>query len=215
MVSIHGYDTAYSNLADSDIPNPLTYFDFWIIPEGQSTPIKINKDEYKNLSKNTNDKNSIINKLRDYPMFFSLLQKYPHLYNQLNDYKGSVIVFKQFNKLPNRYDTFQIENMMKYHISKSILSIDQLKNRKLRIKTLLDNQFIILYNKPLRNVGSQKTLNDCTSLENIDNKWIENQKVFEDEQYTVNDKIINKIIECSNGTIYEIDTSLDMDYYQF
>ena len=31
MVSIHGYETAYSNLANSDIPDPLSYFKFWIL----------------------------------------------------------------------------------------------------------------------------------------------------------------------------------------
>jgi hypothetical protein len=242
MVSIHGYENAYSALAESDIPDPLTYFKFWTIPEGYESPEKLKKYmEYEKKKSIKNSSNNLdIPKLKkmssmmqyissnsDYKLFYELLCKFPLVYDQINEYKGSVFLFKNTSLIPNRYDTFQIENMVKYHITKTILYFDQLKNKMTRVKTLLDNQFAIIDNKPVRAVGSQyDTCNnkgqcDCTTLVPTTNgKWIEyipqlNQGVFNVIDADGKEHAIEKIIECDNGLIYCISDPLSISYYQF
>ncbi len=123
---------------------------------------------YFQSRKLTNTITDVLNARPDCKIFNSLLKQYPVLYNQLRDYKGSAFVFTdqgaQTIKL-NRYDTFQLENLMRYHTSKTVLYYDQLKNKKLRVKTLLDNQFIVVHNPSRYPVGSQDQSDGlCTKI---------------------------------------------------
>lgn len=230
MTSLYGYNTAYSSLADNNIPIPLNYEKFWIIPEifDNNKSKDNNKDnkskDNKNNTKLTNTIIDVLSKRNDISVFLDLLLLYPNCLNQINMYKGVVFAFtndaaKEL-KL-NRYDPFQLENLMRYHCSKTILAFDQLKNRKTKIKTMLDNQFLIVNNPPLREVGSQDPkLPDCTLLISNGDTWTESTQtlnqgpfyIYSDEK---NKGVIKEIIECDNGIIYIIDKVLSLSYYQF
>lgn len=322
MTAIHGYSTAYSNLADSNIPNPIDYTKFWIIPEifdskrptttiglpesniqdkasggGYETmgtisrrPTPQNEAQYMknkikdlmNISKDqtnyykskrlTNTIVDVIASRPDTQIFNKMLQMFPTVYSQMSEYKGSAFVFvdgtpqvlsetrftgsnatRHANDLGdpivlqqatgaqtltlNKYDTFQLENLMRYHTSKTILPYDQLKNRKLRVHTLLDNQFLMINNPPLREMVSQDPkLQDCVILTPNNRSaagdsvggfaetkgWTKTDQILQQGKFEVyvdqntekRGKIL-EIIECDNGIVYIIDGPLDLSYYQF
>ncbi len=283
MTAIQGYSTAYSSLADRNIPNPIDYTKFWIIPEifdskHQTTTLGLPETNSKNGGYETmgtismkptpkNERKYITDKLKDVfninkeqdnfykskrltntivdviasrkdtQIFNKMLQMYPLVYSQMSEYKGSAFVFidgtpaDADGKIPtgahllqlNKYDTFQLENLMQYHTSKTILPYDQLKNRKLRVRTLLDNQFLIMNNPPLREVVSQDPkLDDCVILTPNGSGWNKTDQIlqqgkfeiYQDQNTEIRGKIL-EIIECDNGIVYIIDKPLDLSYYQF
>lgn len=203
MVSLQGYSTAYSNLADSNIPNPLEYFTFWKVPElfdikningklkfdTDPTPLNVSKSLLQKPEKSTaresltsqtltNTVYDVLKSRKDLSEFYNLISMYPLVCNQLKDYSGSIFAFKNSDIKLNKYDTFQLENMARYHTSKSILPIEQIKDKKLRVTTLLDNQFIVVHSptipvkctsitpgKDIDNYYNKTSLNNYTGKE--------------------------------------------------
>lgn len=260
MTSVHGYDTPYSNIADNNVLEPMSFFKTWIIPEGLEDPGLLKKYMEKTNKQTLNSAKEAISEFKtmknskfpqgssildyiknreEFSIFYGLLKKFPVLLSQLQEYTGAVFLFKNSGAVtitPNRYDQFQIENMMRLHISKTILYFDQLKDRKLRVNTLLDNNTLIVYNKPIKSVVSQKDYVYCTKLipnPDINNPvWVEEKPVINqgsinvlfdqisDSSY-IKDSIstqtssISRIVECTNGIIYVIDKPIHIDYYQF